>query len=233
MQARLPISVGTLILKNAVEAITDPKPRSRQAAACKTVESIIRTGKLLIEAKAKLKHGDFIAMLRSDLPFKERTAQRLMCIARSPNLANASTWTYLPARLRTLNDLAALPGPTFDVKVASGEINPSMTRTQLRIETPRPVPSTLTSDEIRAHICPANAALLPKRSRKLAWINSSADEIAAALLADGSRKQFKTELNLTIEFLTVLHAALDQSEREQARQVVVPLRPSAPPGIAG
>jgi hypothetical protein len=118
-------------------------------------------------------------------------------------------------------------------QVASGEINPSMTRTQLRIETPRPVPSTLTSDEIRAHICPANAALLPKRSRKLARINSSADEIAAALLADGSRKQFKTELNLTIEFLTVLHAALDQSEREQARQVVVPLRPSAPPGIAG
>jgi hypothetical protein len=147
MQARLAISVGALILKNAVEAVTDPKPRRRQAATGKTVESIIRTGKLLIEAKAKLKHGDFIAMLRSDLPFRERTAQRLMCIARRPNLANASTWTYLPAHLRTLNDLAALPGPTFDVKVASSEINPSMTRTQLRIETPRPLPSTLTSDE--------------------------------------------------------------------------------------
>lgn len=91
MQARLAISVGTLILKNAVEAVTDPKPRRRQAATGKTVESIIRTGKLLIEAKAKLKHGDFIAMLRSDLPFRERTAQRLMCIARRPNLANAST----------------------------------------------------------------------------------------------------------------------------------------------
>jgi hypothetical protein len=75
--------------------------------------------------------------------------------------------------------------------------------------------------------------VLPKRSRKLARIKSSADEIAAALLADRSRKQFKTELNLAIEFLTALHAALDQSEREQARQVVVPLRPSAPPGMAG
>jgi hypothetical protein len=39
---------------------------------------MIQTGKLLIEAKAKWKHGEFVAMLRSDLPFGPRTAQRLM-----------------------------------------------------------------------------------------------------------------------------------------------------------
>jgi hypothetical protein len=58
-------------------------------------------------------------------------------------------------------------------------------------------------------------------------INSAPDEIVAAL-ADGLRKQFKTDLAQAIEFLTALQAALDQSEREQVRQIVVPLRRYCP-----
>jgi hypothetical protein len=102
-------------------------PRARwaeriRAASRKTVESIIRTGSLLIEAKAKLKHGEFVAMVQHDLPFGKRTAQRLMVIGRSPALSKASNWTLLPAHLATLHDLAKLPAKTVNVKIASGEI---------------------------------------------------------------------------------------------------------------
>jgi Protein of unknown function (DUF3102) len=210
-------------------------PRARwakriRAASRKTVESMIQTGKLLIEAKRKLGHGDFVAMVRNDLPFKERTAQRLMNIARSPAISKASNWSLLPPHLSTLHDLAALPPETFDVKIASGAINPDATREQLRIESPRERPSApLTSEESHEAFLRANKNRVVEAVLDLRRINSAPDEIAA-LLADGSRKQFKTDLAQAIQFLTALQAALDQNEREQARQVVVPLlRPSVPP----
>ena len=77
------------------------------AASRKTVAAMIQTGRLLIAAKAKLKHGEFIAMLRSDLPFKERVAQHLMKIARNPAISKASNWSHLPVARSTLSDLAA------------------------------------------------------------------------------------------------------------------------------
>jgi Protein of unknown function (DUF3102) len=90
------------------------------AASRATVAAMIKTGRLLILAKAKLKHGEFIAMLRNDLPFGPRTAQRLMAIARSPAISKASNWSHLPNALSTLSDLAALSPKTVNLKVASG-----------------------------------------------------------------------------------------------------------------
>ena len=65
------------------------------AATRKTVEAMIETGRLLLEAKESLGHGEFLAMVRADLPFGPRTAQRLMGIARNQRLANASIRSLL------------------------------------------------------------------------------------------------------------------------------------------
>ena len=48
-------------------------------------------GRLLIAAKEKLKPGEFLEMTVRDLPFTERTAQRLMAIARDERLTQFSS----------------------------------------------------------------------------------------------------------------------------------------------
>jgi hypothetical protein len=48
----------------------------------KSVESIIETGTLLIQAKAQAGRGEFEALVLSKLPFKPFTARRLMAVAR-------------------------------------------------------------------------------------------------------------------------------------------------------
>jgi hypothetical protein len=220
-------------------------PRARwakriRAASRKTVESMIQTGKLLVEAKAKLKHGEFIAMLRSDLPFGPRTAQRLMRIARNPAISKASNWSHLPEALSTLSDLAALSPKTVNLKVASGEINPGTTRAQLRVETPRERPSApLTSEETHEALLRANKNRVVEAVLDLRRINSAPDEIARALLAGRFAGRWnddsKAGLDRAVELLMEIQAEIERierieySEREQARQVVVPLRPSSRP----
>lgn len=66
------------------------------AAWSKAVESIVETGRILIEAKSKL-HGRFLAMVKDRLGMSPDTAQRLMAIAADDWLANAD-----PGRLLLL-----------------------------------------------------------------------------------------------------------------------------------
>jgi hypothetical protein len=60
------------------------------AAWRRTLESVIDTGRLLVEAKAPLPHGEFLAMVERDLPFGPRTAQMLMTVASDDKLTNAN-----------------------------------------------------------------------------------------------------------------------------------------------
>lgn len=68
------------------------------AALQKTVESIIETRKLLIEAKAKVDHGDWLKLVEK-LPFGEDTAQRLMAIACHPVISKYRTCSAFTAEL--------------------------------------------------------------------------------------------------------------------------------------
>jgi len=65
----------------------------------KSVDGIFETGRLLIDAKAALPHGKFEKMVRSELPFRERTAQMLMAIAADTRLAKANHWFAFAAKL--------------------------------------------------------------------------------------------------------------------------------------
>jgi len=67
-----------------------------------------------------LKHGEWLEMIRHDLPFAENTAQRLIKIADDDRLANTAHAPLLPASRETLYELTKLDDATF---TADGRIN--------------------------------------------------------------------------------------------------------------
>ena len=98
------------------------------------VESIIATGRLLIEAKAKLKHGEFGDMMQL-VPFGERTAQMLMAIAANPVLSNTNHGSVLPPSWRTLYELSRFPDDLLLAKIEDHTINPDMQRKDIKLIT--------------------------------------------------------------------------------------------------
>ena len=110
----------------SVHAI-DTKPRTRAdwaaritTAYAKTVESIVKTGAELLNAKDALPHGAFQKMVRRDLPFGDRTAQKLMAIARNPALTDEANWPQLPAAWTQLYELSRFEPDVIAQLVAHG-----------------------------------------------------------------------------------------------------------------
>jgi Protein of unknown function (DUF3102) len=98
----------------------------------KTVEGFIATGALLIEAKAKVDHGDWLK-LTERLPFSVRTAQMLMAIAENPVLSNTKHASHLPPHWYTLHLLTKLPEPVLLDKIEDHTINPEMERGDVEV----------------------------------------------------------------------------------------------------
>jgi hypothetical protein len=94
----------------------------------KAVESIIETGKLLLEAKADLPHGEFTNMINERLPFGPRTAEMLMKVAEHPVISDPNQWFAFPPSWRTLSELALLPPKIVKERIADHTINPEMRR---------------------------------------------------------------------------------------------------------
>jgi hypothetical protein len=105
----------------------------------KGVEGIIEAGRVLIEAKDQLEHGQFIDWVVQELRFGERRAgspkanirkaQMLMFVARNKVLSNANHWLALPPSWRTLYELTQIrPKERLLELIENGSINPAMTR---------------------------------------------------------------------------------------------------------
>ena len=105
----------------------------------KSVEGIIEAGRVLIEAKNDLEHGEFIDWVVNDLrfglrkdggrPADLRKAQMLMFLARNEVISNACHWHAFPPSPRTLWELTQIrPKQRLLELIASGSINPGMTR---------------------------------------------------------------------------------------------------------
>jgi Protein of unknown function (DUF3102) len=106
-----------------------------------SVANIIETGKQLNEAKARLTRDEFGELIQKFLPFKRRTAQRLMKLARNPVLSNASHVTLLPAHYATLAalDTLDLPPTELTAKINNGTINARMERKDVaKLKPPNP-----------------------------------------------------------------------------------------------
>jgi hypothetical protein len=91
------------------------------------VESIVETGRRLMEAKRRVGHGrwlDAVALM----PFGERTAQRLVLIAQHPDLSNPTHVSHLPASWGTLAVLAQLPPGEIPRRIEAHEITAELER---------------------------------------------------------------------------------------------------------
>lgn len=106
---------------NSSTTITDteePKPIEAWATQIssawqKPTGAIFQVGDLLLKAKTEIPHGAFIDLIRNKLPFNERTAQRLMQIARDDRMRNASVQTLLPPSIPQLVTMSRLDESNF------------------------------------------------------------------------------------------------------------------------
>jgi hypothetical protein len=105
----------------------------------KSVEGIVEAGRVLIEAKNELEHGQFIDWVVRELRFGTRKdgsreadlrkAQILMFLARNEVISNASHWHAFPPSSRTLWELSQIrPKQRLLELIANGTINSGMTR---------------------------------------------------------------------------------------------------------
>lgn len=113
------VSIGEWTPQEAADHVTE----AWQSA----VESIVETGRRLIEAKERVGHGrwlDAVALM----PFSEQTARRVMQIARHPDLSNRAHGRDLPTSWRTLSVLAQLPPGEIPRRIETHEITPELER---------------------------------------------------------------------------------------------------------
>jgi hypothetical protein len=99
-----------------------------QSAWRKSLESVLDCGRLLVEAKATLARGEFLAMIKADLPFQRQTAFRLMAVASDKRLSNVAHGQHLPTSWRTLYELTKLDDTSFLRLLSAGAIRPDMER---------------------------------------------------------------------------------------------------------
>jgi hypothetical protein len=104
----------------------------------KSVEGIIEAGRVLIEGKNELEHGQLIEWVTCDLRLGDpqgggrriglRKAQMLMFLARNEVISNANHWCAFPPSWRTLWELSQIrPKQRLLELIASGKINPGIT----------------------------------------------------------------------------------------------------------
>lgn len=117
---RVPASLKTVADYTA--AITESWQRS--------VEAIMETGRLLVQAKASLAHGEFLPMIESALPFGARYAQLIMAVAQDERLQIRSTASLLPPSPATLYELTKLDDQSLSKALERGVIRPDMERKQ-------------------------------------------------------------------------------------------------------
>lgn len=105
----------------------------------KSVEGIIEAGRVLIEARNELEHGQFTDWVVRELRFGSRKdssrevdlrkAEMLMFLARNEVISNPCHWHAFPPSPRTLWELTQIrPKLRLLELIASGTINPGMTR---------------------------------------------------------------------------------------------------------
>lgn len=119
------VIAGTVV---EAEALTPQQAASYVSESWRNaVEGIIETGRRLNEAKNRVGHGRWADAIEL-LPFSHATANKLMQIARHPDLSNSYHGTNLPASWRTLAVLAQLPPGEIPKRIDAREITPDLQR---------------------------------------------------------------------------------------------------------
>jgi hypothetical protein len=96
-------------------------------------QAIIDVGRLLIEAKAALDHGQWGEMFRAKhVPFSQSTANKLMAIADHKVLTDSEHVPNLPPSWGTLYELSHIPEPDLREMLSDGYINCETPRAEAR-----------------------------------------------------------------------------------------------------
>lgn len=120
-----------VVPNTVIVSVVARKWAARIKTAMKTgFEATIEVGRLLHQAKAELRHGEWLPML-SALQISPRVAQMWMAVARSARFANTNHGSLLPASYRTLYELLLLSDDEYQAWLTDGTINPSMSRRAL------------------------------------------------------------------------------------------------------
>lgn len=90
------------------------------------VEGIVAAGRHLIAAKADVKHGEWLPLLKT-IGISQQWASQLMTIAKNPAITNNRNYGDLPNTITALFELSRLEPERVEEKIASGDINPEMT----------------------------------------------------------------------------------------------------------
>jgi hypothetical protein len=181
--------------------------RRIKASWQKAVESIIETGQALLEAKDELEHGEFGDMIAQNLPFGQRTAESLMAIAEHPVLANPQFISHLPPSWGTLADLAGLPDYQLREWLASGAINPNLTRVAAAalIKAYRSAGDELRSLAGQLKVLIAIMEKHPDATPLIHYLNDCRDEDIISV----------SNLDKLNRWLSVLHTSWEHDEQER------------------
>jgi len=104
-----------------------------QAGELSAHAAAIDVGRMLIDAKAQLPHGEFGTMIEERLPISRSTAKGYMAIARHAILSNGQHVGLLPPSWGTLADLARLESDVLQAAIESGAVHPEMQRRDVKV----------------------------------------------------------------------------------------------------
>ena|SRR5215204_3458378 len=173
----------------------------------KQVQSILETGRLLIEAKDALGYGHWGAMIERKLPFGERTAQSLMEIAKHPVLSNPQHAAVSPPHWATLSRLTMLPDAELKSLIADGGINCETTRGEVE----EIIDGVRKGGMYLFHRVPEALNTLQAFMQK--W--PDADELMASLYGELVERIDAEDMWKLLDWLSQLHAAYAGKQAEE------------------
>ncbi len=218
-----------------------------RAAHTKSVAAILKLGLTLTAAKQALPHGEWLAMVKTDLLFTATVAQRLMKIAADPKLANAARAQLLPPAWSALYELTKLPEETFAKAASTGAIHPKMTRDDVRtmvgklptfnvthetrpmVAAPLEPPLQITSDKTKPQAEMVNLSVYTA-GNKLQQIKKLVAELAADVRRGDAALPASFETQIRIVLLTQRRSASKTEPNAEAAAIIAVARKCVVPG---
>lgn len=114
------------------ERFLEERERRIKSLARTTAQSIVEIGGLLIEAKKRVEHGEFLKWIEKAFQWSEQTARNFMNVARMPK---STTVVDLPIDLKALYFIAApnIPEPVRTEVIRRAEAGEPVTHEQVKL----------------------------------------------------------------------------------------------------
>lgn len=92
------------------------------------VAGFVAAGQHLAQAKAQMRHGEWLPWIEKELPVSETTVKMLITIGQHPGLSNRQHVDDLPPHWGTLYELRAMEPEWLAAAIEAGDVNPEIER---------------------------------------------------------------------------------------------------------